>query len=233
MSIKRTVLGVVATLTIVGGVNAAAALPASAATPACTAAGLTCLSVFSDELGSYPDPKFVEHVFGGLASVGTPTGLTTASPSDTSEDFFNPHPGDVSDYYAMGLVSAAVNQHYGSLTASQLEYAPAGMPSGLCVGVATDPFENEALSLQPCTVPGRTVWIIGTSLSPTTVGAHLFPIVSGATTDFARPFAMSYPHRINSDEALPPIRLRHLQFLGDEGTLPDNQLWGVKRGILP
>jgi hypothetical protein len=107
------------------------------------------------------------------------------------------------------------------------------MPSGLCVGVATDPFENEALSLQPCTVPGRTVWIIGTSLSPTTAGAHLFPIVSGATTDFARPFAMSYPHTINSDEALPPIRLRHLQFLGDEGTLPDNQLWGVMRGILP
>ena len=87
MSIKRTVLGVVATLTIVGGVNAVEALPASAATPGC---GPNCLGVFSDELGSYPDPKFVEHVFGGLASVGTPTGLTTANPSDTSEDFFSP-----------------------------------------------------------------------------------------------------------------------------------------------
>jgi hypothetical protein len=228
MSINRTVRGVVTTLIIVGSVNAAAALPASAATPACAAKGLTCLSVFSDELGTYAQPNFVEHVFGGIASVDTPTGLTTASGSDPSEDFINPHPGLVSDYYAMGLVSAAVNQHYGPLKASQLEYAPLGMLSGLCVGVATDPFENEALSLQPCTVPGRTVWIIGTSLSPSTAMAGIFPIVSGATTDFSHPFAMSYPHTVNTNEMLPPIRLRHLQFLGDESTLPTSQLWGVE-----
>jgi hypothetical protein len=91
------------------------------------------------------------------------------------------------------------------------------------VGVATDPYENEALSLQPCTVPGRTVWIIAQSLSPTTRKAQLFPIVSGATTDFARPFAMSYPHNVPTDEVLPPIRLRHLQFLGDEHTLPEKR----------
>jgi hypothetical protein len=227
MSIKRTALGVVTTLTIVGSVNAAAALPASAATPGC---GPNCLGVFSYELGTYHQPNFIEHVFGGTASVGTPTGLTAASASDTSEDFINPHPGDVSDYYAMGLVSAAVNQHYGPLTATQLEYEPSGMPSGLCVGLAADPFENETLSLQPCTVPGRTVWFIDPSLSPI---AHFFPIVSAATTDFARPFAMTYPHTINTNETLPPIRVRHLQFLGDEHTLPDNQLWGVIKGMLP
>jgi hypothetical protein len=231
MSIKKTVRGVAATLTIVGSVTAAAALPANAATPAC---GPTCLSVFSPALGgTYPQPNFVEHVFGGIASVGTPTGLNTASASDTSEDFINPHPGVVSDYYAMGLVSAAVNQHYGSLSAAQLEYAPAGVPSGLCVGVAADPFENEALSLQSCTVPGRTVWIVGTSLSPASSGAHTFPIVSGATTDFAHPLAMTYPHMVNTNETLPPIRLGHLQFLGDQGTVPENQLWGVKMGTLP
>jgi hypothetical protein len=139
----------------------------------------------------------------------------------------------VSDYYALGLVSAAVDEHYRTLPAAQLEYAPAGMRSGLCVGVASDPFEGEALSLQPCTVPGRTVWIIGTALSPTTAAAGFFPIVSGATTDFSRPFAMSYPRTINpSDDPLPPIRLRRLQFLGDEHTLPDRQLWGVAHGPL-
>jgi hypothetical protein len=129
------------------------------------------------------------------------------------------------------MVSAEVNSHYGSLKASQLEYAPFGVLTGSCVGVATDPFENEALSLQPCTVPGRTVWIIGTTLSPTTPG--YFPIVSGATSDFSRPFAMSYPRNVDTTEALPPIRLRHLQFQGDESTLPDTQLWGVKAGPLP
>ena len=106
------------------------------------------------------------------------------------------------------------------------------MPSGLCVAVETDPFQREPLSLQPCTIPGKTVWIIGTTLSPTTAAAHLFPIVSGATSDFSRPFAMSYPHHVNTDETLPPIRLRHLQFRGDERTLRDTQLWGVYKGIL-
>jgi hypothetical protein len=228
MSIKRIVRGVVATLTIVGGASAAAALPASAATLGC---GPHCISVFSSELGSYAQPNFVEHVFGGIASIGQPTGLNPASGSDPSEDFINPHPGDVSDYYAMGLVSAAVNQHYGPLTASQLEYAPSGMPSGLCVGVATDPFQGEALTLQSCTVPGRTVWIIGSVLSPTNPVDNLFPIVSGATANFARPFVMSYPPDVNPS-ALPPIRLRHLRFLGNEHTILNTQLWGVKFGLL-
>jgi hypothetical protein len=229
MSIKRRLQAAVATVTLVGGVTAAVPFGASAGTPAC---GPSCLSVFSPELGTYAHPNFVEHVFGGIASVGTPTGLNAASGSDLSEDFINPHPGSVSEYYALGLVSAQVNSHYGALKASQLEYAPSGVPSGLCVAVATDPFENEALSLQPCTVLGRTVWIIGTTLSPSTAAAHLFPIVSGATSDFARPFAMSYPRHVDTTEPLPPITLRRLQFQGDDSTLPETQLWGVTSGVL-
>ena len=229
MSIKTTVRTVMATLTIVGSVSAVAALPASAATPAC---GPSCLSVFSSELGTYAQPNFVEHVFGGNASVGTPTGLNTAGGSDSSEDFINPHQGPVSDYYAMGLVSAAVNRHYGPLTASQLEYVPSGVPTGLCVGVPTDPFQGEALSLQSCTVPGRTVWIIDTADSPATAAAHFFPIVSGATRDLFHPFAMTYPRHVNPTGRLPPIRLRHLQFHGPEHAVPARQLWGVLAGAL-
>ena len=230
MSIKRILRGVVATLTFAGGFSAAATLSASAATPAC---GSTCLSVFSSELGTYAHPNFVEHVFGGTATAGRPTGLNPASASDSSEDFINPHPGSVSDYFAKGMVSAAVNRHYGSLKASQLEYAPSGTPSGLCVGVARGPFQGEALSLQPCTVPARTVWIIGTALSPRTAAAGYFPIVSGATRDFSRPFAMSYPRHVNTTKAtLPRIRLRHLQFRGHKRALRATQLWGVHVGVL-
>jgi hypothetical protein len=186
--------------------------------------------VFSDELGTYAQPSFVEHVWGGVATVGTPTGLTQASGSDSSEDFMNPHQGDVTDYYNLGLVSADVNRHYGSLKASQLEYSPLGVPTGLCVGVAASPYQNEALSLQSCTVPGRTVWIIATSLSPATAG--FFPIVSGDTADFSHPFAMSYPHHVDTSQMLPPIRLRHLQFEGADHAVPAEQLWGVKLGSL-
>jgi hypothetical protein len=229
MSIKRKALAAAATLTVISGISTLGTPSASAATPAC---GPNCLSIFSSELGTYAHPNFVEHVFGGKALVGTPTGLTQASSSDSSEDFVNPHPGTVSAYYAMGLVSAEVNRHYGALTASQLEYAPLGMLTGLCVAVASAPFQGEALSLQPCTVPGRTVWIIDTADSPASAAEHLFPIVSGATTDFSHPFTMSYPRHVDTDETLPPIRLRHMQFLGDERTLPANQLWGVVRGVV-
>ena len=110
----------------------------------------------------------------------------------------NPHQGDVSDYYSLGLVSADVDRHYSGLSAAQLEYAPLGQPTGLCVGVPTSPYSGEALSLQPCTVPGRTVWIIG---SPTSAG--FFPIISGATTDFVHPFAMTYPRHVDTDTMLP------------------------------
>jgi hypothetical protein len=199
-------------------------LAARAATPAC---GQYCIGVFSSELGTYASPNFVEHVFGGAATIGTETGLNAASGSDSSEDFMNPHQGKVSDYYAMGLVSSQVDRHYTNLTAAQLEYAPDGMPTGLCVGVASDPFQGEALSLQSCTIPGRTVWIIGTSAPD-----GFFPIISGATSDFSHPFAMSYPRHIDTDETLPPIRLRHLKFEGPNRAVPETQLWGVVLGVL-
>lgn len=226
MSLKRKARTVAAAL-IVGGVSAFATQAASAATPAC---GPTCLSVFSSELGTYASPNFVEHVFGGRARVGTPTGLTTASSSDPSEDFINPHPGTVADYYALGLVSAAVNRQFGTLTASQLEYTPDGIPSGLCVGIATEPYPGEAVSLQSCSIPGRTVWIIDTADSPATASAGLFPIVSGATRDFAHPFTMTYPRHVNTAAMLPPIRLFHMEFRGPERTVPETQLWGVAKG---
>jgi hypothetical protein len=226
MSLKRKARTVAAAL-IVGGVSAFATQAASAATPAC---GPTCLSVFSSELGTYASPNFVEHVFGGRARVGTPTGLTTASSSDPSEDFINPHPGTVADYYALGLVSAAVNRQFGTLTASQLEYTPDGIPSGLCVGIATEPYPGEAVSLQSCSIPGRTVWIIDTADSPATASAGLFPIVSGATRDFAHPFTMTYPRHVDTAAMLPPIRLFHMEFRGPERTVPETQLWGVAKG---
>jgi len=225
---KRTIRAAVAVL-IAGGVSAAAPVVASAGTPAC---GPGCIGVFSNELGSYAQPNFVEHVWGGTASIGTPTGLTQASGSDSSEDFINPHPGFVSDYYNLGLVSAEVNRQYGSLRASQLEYAPLGVPTGLCVGAADDPYQNEALSLRSCTIPGRTVWIIATSLSPASAAKGFFPIVSGATSDFSHPFTMSYPRHVDTSETLPPIRLRHLKFVGADKTVPAQQLWGVRFGEL-
>ena len=107
MSLKRKARTVAAAL-IVGGVSAIAAQAASAATPAC---GPTCLSVFSSELGTYASPNFVEHVFGGRARIGTPTGLNTASSSDPCDGrLFGPFHSNVErgERYALAPFPTAV-----------------------------------------------------------------------------------------------------------------------------
>src|SRR5262249_38186699 len=163
----------------------ATALRATAATPAC---GPHCLSVFSDELGSYKHLGVVEDIADGVARAGQPSILTPGSGADPSEDFI-PNAGSVASFFKQGMVSAKVNSRYGSLKASQIQYAPDGKATGLCVGLATTPYQNEGLTLQPCSTPARTVWIIDTADSPSTAKAGFFPIVSAATTDLVHPFA--------------------------------------------
>ena len=231
LSIKRKVLAAAVTLTMVGGVSAAAAGVASAATRAC---GPACISVFSSELGTYADPNFVEAVLGGGgANVGQPVGLSQASGTDPSQDFLPGRAtrgGTVSDFYADGMVSAEVNSHYGNLAAVQQKYAPFGMESGLCVGLASVAYQNEGLTLQPCDVPATTVWIIHPAPPATTPG--YFPIVNASTTDFSRPFAMHLPrNEVASGKPL-QMQVRRLQFRTGEKTLPARQLWGAVFGEL-
>jgi hypothetical protein len=227
MSIKDQICLVAAALTVVGGVGLVETLSASAATPAC---GAGCISIFSRELGAYAQPGPVVDVLGGAAEVGQPVILKAPpSGSDPSQDTI-PHRRLVSEWYADGMLSAAVSAHYGSLPGVQIEYAPYGVPSGLCVALASIAYQNEALTLQPCNVPNLTVWVLDFPDSASTAPAW-FPIVNASTTDFRRPFAMSLKQdEIVSAHQLLHIRVRHLKFLTNEKTLPDSQLWGAHFG---
>jgi hypothetical protein len=228
--LKRKVLAAVATLTIVCGVSAAATGVVSAASPQC---GGDCISVFSSELGSYDQLNFVEAVLGdGRARIGQPVGLKRANKFDPTQDIkpIAPKPdARVSDFFAAGMVSAEANRHYGHLLAVQQRYAPLGMDTELCVGLASVK-QNEGLTLQPCTVPGTTVWIVQTDLA---IPPGYFPILTAATTDFRRPFAMHLPrNEVASGKPL-QMQARRLQFLTGEETLRARQLWGVWPGELP
>jgi len=126
-----------------------------------------------------------------------------------------PGGGHVSDFYAAGMMSAEAESHYGSLRATQIEYAPSGVRTGLCVGLMTVAYQNEGLTLQPCNLPAVTVWILDFPDSPATAPAW-FPIVNASTTDFQRPFAMSLPRdEVESARHILQIHVRHLQFLTD------------------
>jgi len=227
-SSKRKVLAAVAALAIAGGVSAVATGTASAATAECDGA---CISVFSSELGTYDQPNFVEAILGGgEAQVGQPVGLKQANKFDPTQDIMPDAPvpdATVSDFYAVGMVSAEANRHYGSLPAVQQEYAPFRIPTGLCVGLARVA-ENEGLTLQPCN-DDTTVWVVhGGLITP----AGYFPIVNAATTDFRRPFSMHLPrNEVASGKPL-QMQARRLQFLSGEKALRARQLWGAWLGEL-
>jgi hypothetical protein len=223
MSIKAKVLAAAATLTITGALSTAGTLPASAATPQC---GQACIQIFSAKFGTYANPGFIETVFLGIPAAGVPTIVHRASNSDPAGDFIIPQAGPVSTFYADGMVSAAVNAHYGSETAVQVEYAPHGKATGLCAAVATTAYQNEGLSLQPCSTPGTTVFILDFADSPATAPDY-FPIVNASTTDFTHPFTMTIQGN-PAHELFPQIKLQHL--IGNPADVPDNQLWGSEFG---
>lgn len=228
LSIKKKVLTVVTSLTVVACASVAATGVASAATEACDG---NCISVFSSELGTATQPNFVEAVLdGGGANLGQPVGLKQANRLDSSEDI-QPIVSSVSHYYEIGVVSAQANSHYGSRTAVQQRYAPFGLPTNpeLCVGLDRVAYQTEGLTLQPCD-DATTVWIVdAVPLSP----EGYFPIINATTTDFAHPFAMHLPRNEVASGRPLQMQARRLQFLGSEKTLPARQLWGVWPGQLP
>ena len=253
MSIKSKVLAAAATLTLVGGVGSMAALSAGAATPSC---GNQCLDLFSREFGTHQQPNYVMDVWRQGAKVGQPVILFRTSNTDPAEDFNTSFQGLTSEFNAAGLVSNAVALHYGcakqfgthSCTpgsvddpAFETEYAPFGVDSGLCVGVASTAVQNEGVSLQPCGVSARTVWILDLNDSPSTFNHDYIPLINGSDTNFSHPFVLTYPKNgFPTDRPRPQLLVQNLTGftqghfpLGSPiGNVNDNQLWGADWGIL-
>ena len=229
MSIKSRMLSAAAVLTLSGGLSTVGTVAASAATPQCSAVNQNCVEVYSMKYATPRSLGFVETVFLGIPARGVPTVVRPASSSNPAEDLIIPLSGTVSQLYAQGMVSTAVNEHFGSDHAVQIEYAPYGKPTGLCTAVATTAYQDEGLSLQPCSTPGTTVWIIDTADSPATAPTY-FPIVSGSDTDFAHPFAMTILGN-PAHQPFTPIIMQHLT--GNPGSVAANQLWGARFGTTP
>jgi hypothetical protein len=223
MLIRSKLFAAAAVLTLAGGLSALGMAPASAATPQC---GQNCVEVYSMKYVTPTSLGFVETVFLGIPLRGVPTEVRPASGSNPAEDLIIPLSGTVDQLYAQGMVSAAVKAHFGTENAVQIEYAPYGHATGLCAAVAVTAYQGEGLSLQPCSTPGTTVWILDTADSPATYPPY-FPIVNGSDTDFVHPFAMTIlgnpAHQLFS-----PIIMQRL--IGNPGSVPANQLWGANFG---
>ena len=250
MSMKSKVMAAAATMTLVGGVGAVAAFSAGAATPSC---GHDCVDIFSREFGTHHTPAYVLDVLRQGEKVGQPIILFRTSNTDPAEDFTYSFQGLTSDFWAAGLVSSSVALHYGCTSAVfndcgamgfpddpafEEEYAPYGVDSGLCVGVASTATQGEDVTLQPCGVSAKTVWILDLNDSPETLEHDYVPVINGSDTNFSHPFVLSYPmNGFPTDKPRPQLFVNNLtgftQGRGMEiGSVDDTQLWGADFGDL-
>ena len=256
MSIKSKVLAAATTLTLVGGFGMAGALTAgtaSAATPSC---GPSCINLFSHQFGNFGSPNYTVDVLRQGEKVGQPIILFRQANYDPALDWTVAFQGFVSDFFAAGLVSAAVNLHYGCNSISNActgkagfpndpafenEYAPFGVDSGLCLGVAATAFNDEGVTLQPCGVSSKTVWILDTydQFSFRTALQNGVPLINGSDTNFSQPFVLTYPGSgYPTDKPRPQLEVANLTgFSFQIGNLfgtgaNGNQLWGATFGEL-
>jgi hypothetical protein len=270
MSIKSKVFAAATTLALVGGVGTAGALTAgtaSAATPSC---GIACVNLFSYQFGTHRSPNFVVDVLRQGEKTGQPIILFRTANFDPAEDWSVSFQGTVSDFFAAGLVSSALALHYGCIPsgdpganfpncpfsvtgfpnghsrtsdylAFENQYAPFGVDSGLCLGVAATAFNDEGVTLQPCGVSSKTVWVLDTlDQQFTHAWAHGYiPLINGSDTNFSQPFVLTYPNNsFPTDRPRPQLVVTNLTgFSFHVGNLfgtgaNANQLWGATFGEL-
>jgi hypothetical protein len=239
MSVKSKVFAAAATLTLVAGAGAMAASSASAATPSC---GGGCVDLFNRDFGTHAHPNFVLDTLRQGEKVGQPQILFRTANFDPAEDYTFSYQGQVSDFFAAGLVSAAVNLHYGGGAAGfpddlafEVQYSPYGVDSGLCTGVAATAVAGEKVTLQPCGVSAKTVWIVD---SADTVGAGYVPLINGSDTNFSTPLVLTYPaNNYPTNMPRPELYVSNLTgFQGaggfPQGTINSSQLFGADFGVL-
>jgi hypothetical protein len=252
LSLKSKVFAAAAALTLITGVGAAGALTASSASAATPSCGSSCIDPFSFQFGTHLSPNYVLDVFRQGNKVGQPIILFRSSNDDPAEDFTVSFQGQVSDLYGLGLVSAEVELHYGAgidlteplgdgfpdLYAWEVEYAPYGVDSGLCAGVASTAYSGEGVTLQPCGVSARTVWITDTE-NPAGFTDDYVPVINGSDDNFSQPFVLDYPHNgFPTDKPRPELYVDNLTGFSNGSILNvtgviDTQEWGADFGALP
>jgi hypothetical protein len=235
MSFKSKMLAAAATLTLVGGAaGTLAAGPANAATPSC---GHRCINLFSKKFSDVltTKPGFVLDVLRQGAKVGQPIIMFQSSNADPAEDFTVSLQGTVNQFATAGLVSPALTIHYGNDLAFEFQYSPNGVNSGLCVGISgLTAAANTPVSLQPCGVSARTVWVTDVQ-NIQRGGVFTFPfvpLISGAGTNFSNPYVLTYPQNGNpNDKPRPQLVTQNLHTFS-RGQVFDNQQWSAFFGVL-
>ena len=196
-----------------------AALAAPAAHAATTQCGDDCASLYNLIYGS-SDVIAVAGASGTSSHTGQPVALLAASGSNQGEDWVLEDEGTVSDFYAAGYVSAAMNLHYGGDEVYEYDYAPYGVYTGECLGVAGIAGNGAPVSLQPCGVSAKTLWAADVADQY----QRQVPLINGSDTNF------SYPYVLTADTT--GITMTTHMLTGGNGVIDDGQYWATEYGVL-
>jgi hypothetical protein len=151
---------------------------ASAASPGC---GPNCIDLFNQKFGPGDVP-----MVSGAATAGQSVVLSGASDS-TAQDWTRNPQGTVSELYAAGLMNPTLGKHYGTDETYEFAYAPDGVDSGLCLGIASGPRQSTPVTLQPCGVSVRTLWI----WDATDQSGGNTPFISGNDAQYPAPYVLT------------------------------------------
>lgn len=219
MSVQGRIVTAAAALILVAGIGATGTLAANAATRSC---GHSCANFFSAAFGTFKHPAFVLDVQGQAQRAGQPVVLARAGGGNPGEDFVASAQGPVRAFVAAGLLAPGLAAPYGKLTATEIEYAPDGASTGLCLGVSASPSFFTPVTLRPCGVNAGTIWIFDPVKTRT--GSYDV-LISGITgRNFQNPETLT--------ALVPNIQVFIAPLASLRPALP-NQLWGSTRGVLP
>jgi hypothetical protein len=240
----------------------ATATAAKAETPSCGAFNFFCVDLFSKQFGTHKDPGFIQDVYRQGNRVGQQIILFRISSSDPAEDFTTDdlvctnatvpprtvppttNPCPTFTPYTVGYLQAiSGNTLFNPITAAQYansfvvenEYAPFGVNSGLCAGIAATPFNGEGVTLQPCGFTARTLWIINSS-NPIFSFIHGYTsLINGANQNFSHPYVLTYPaNGYPTDLPRPQLNVHQIQtFSQGFPFVVTQQLWGADFGTIP
>jgi hypothetical protein len=229
MSFKSKLAAGAAGFALAGGsLCTAGTLTASAATPPC---GHKCVDLYNRNFGShyFMDVYNAEAERGQAAIMrGQEVVLFQGSNGNPGEDFTYRAEGDVNSFRKAGLVSTAFAKTYGDDPAFELQWAPNGVNSGLCVGTHRGTARpDDEVVLEPCGGSASTVWAIDTADQ---VGNYS-PLINGSSTHFSDPLVLTYPASYPTDTPRPGLTVEPLNTYSN-GTVFDNQEWSAKLGPL-
>jgi hypothetical protein len=180
--IRSRIITGLAALALAGGALAAAGPAAGAATPAC---GARCFNLFSQAAGT-GDVMAVYFPRFGIPGKGQSVILSAAG-NLSSEDWSVTDEGSVAQFYAQGIVGAAVGQTWPSYDLYEFRYTPNGKDSGTCLGARATAANGTAVILPPCGISSLTLWLSLNSDS----SSGFVPVVNGSDTLVSTPYVLT------------------------------------------